>query len=132
MDKLLDSTNVHPLGKCPHTSLLSDFLPPWGEKKFYRVYNSTFCCRKYFKKRHRPALNPATLCPGGLAGHALEGQGWPVLISWRLSDSELQNPSAQLTKVPLEGRYLSWPFVVHIRQTHTLLPLSKEPSQAAP
>jgi hypothetical protein len=33
------------------------------------------------KKRHVPALVPATLCPVGLADHALAGNGQPVVIS---------------------------------------------------
>ena len=72
------------------------------------------------------------LCPGHLAGHALAGNGRPVL-SRGDSDSELQNLSTQLAKFPLVGRCQPAPcftprpptaFVVHIWQTHALLPLN--------
>jgi hypothetical protein len=46
--------------------------------------------QEILKKWHNPTLYPATLCPSGQAGHALAGNGQPVLILWRLSDSELQ------------------------------------------
>ena len=33
------------------------------------------------KQQQVPTLYPATLCPGGLASHALAGNDWLVLIS---------------------------------------------------
>ena len=51
----------------------------------------------------------------------------PVLILWRISDSELQNLSTQLAKFPLMGCYYACPmlptaFAVYIWQTHALSP----------
>lgn len=53
-------------------------------------------------KQHVPTLVLATLCPGRLAGHALAGNGRPVL-SRGDSDSVLHNLSTQLTKFLLVG-----------------------------
>ena len=53
------------------------------------------------------------------AGQLCTGSnGQPVLISWRLSDSELQNLSTQLTKFPLVGRYHTIPM---LQNSHGLL-----------
>jgi hypothetical protein len=56
--------------------------------------------------------NPATLCPGGLAGHALAGNGLPFLTS------ELKNPSTQLAKFSLAGYYHASPM---FQNSHSLL-----------
>jgi hypothetical protein len=54
---------------------------------------------------------------------------WSVVISWRLSDSEIQNLSTQFTNFPLVGCYQASPMfqnpqglcAAHL-QTHALLP----------
>ena len=62
------------------------------------------CCRKYIKSIHAMPTGP-----GGLAGQALVGNGWPVLISWRLCDSELWNLSTELTKFLMAGSLIHQP-----------------------
>ena len=54
----------------------------------------------------------------GLAGQALVGNGWPVLISWSFSDSELQNLSTQLDRFPMAGRYYASPM---LQNSHVFL-----------
>ena len=58
------------------------------------------------KKRDQlvPALCPAILCPGWLAGW-LAMLWWAMFLSHGDSDSELQNLSTQLAKFPLVSRY---------------------------
>ena len=55
---------------------------------------------------------------GRLDGQALVGNGQPVLILWRLSDSELENLSTQLAKFLLVGHYHTSPT---LQNSHGLL-----------
>ena len=88
---------------------------------------------------HVPELVPATLCPGGLAGHSLAGNGQTVL-SHGDSDSVFQNPSTQLAKFLLVGHYHASPMFqnshnlcgVHQANPHfTAIPFSLGPRWAA-
>ena len=89
----------------------------------FSISNPCFSCRvsvagNIKNEQAHSALVPASLCPGCLAIHALAGNDWPDFILWRLSDSELQNLSTQLTKFPLVGRYHASPM---LQNSHGLL-----------
>jgi hypothetical protein len=73
------------------------------------------------------------------AMHWRSVNGQPVIILWRLSDSELQNLSSQLTKFPLVGCYHVSPILQithslcdapHANQHYAIVPFSLEPGQA--
>jgi hypothetical protein len=69
------------------TEVLFFFIPAPGLSYGSSVYQTPHVCAAgkyfFFKKRHIPVLASATLCPSGLAGHALAGNGQHVFISWR-------------------------------------------------